>query len=79
MPKFITRLLRHRQGVQREADGAVHYDQVIDECQKKQLDNNEHWSVDTKKEFVNAPHLSLAEWISVLAKGGGRKKGFQYC
>ena len=34
VPKFITRLLRHRQGVQREADGAVHYDQVIDECQK---------------------------------------------
>ena len=32
--KFITRLLRHCQKVYREADGAVHYDQVIDECKK---------------------------------------------
>ena len=32
--KFITRLLRHSQEVYREADGAVHYDQVIDECKK---------------------------------------------
>ena len=33
--KFITRLLGHSQEVYREADGAVHYDQVIDECKKK--------------------------------------------
>ena len=57
VPKFITRLLRHRQGVQREADGAVHYDQVIDECQKKQFDNNEHWSVDTKEGIRQCPTL----------------------
>ena len=41
--KFITRLLRHSQEVYREVDGAVHYDQVIDECKKKQSD---------KKDFV---------------------------
>ena len=32
MSKFITRLLRHSQKVRREDDGAVQYDQVIDEC-----------------------------------------------
>ena len=33
--KFITRLLRHGQKVYREDEGAVHCDQVIDECKKK--------------------------------------------
>ena len=37
--KFITRLQRHSQEVYRGADGAVHYDQVIDECKKRQFDN----------------------------------------
>ena len=32
-----------------------------------------------KKDFVNAPHWSIEKWISVLAKGGGQKKRFQYC
>ena len=32
-----------------------------------------------KKDFVNAPHWSFQKWISVLAKGGGHKKRFQYC
>ena len=32
--KFITRLLRHSQEVHRVADGAVHYNQVVDECKK---------------------------------------------
>ena len=35
--KFITRLQRHSQKVHREDDGAVHYDQVIVECKKKQF------------------------------------------
>ena len=39
--KCITRLLRHSQQVYREADGAVHYDQVIGECKKWQSDNTE--------------------------------------
>ena len=42
--KFITRLLRHSQKVYRETDGAVHYDQVTDECKKKQSDNTGYWS-----------------------------------
>ena len=77
--KFFTRLLRHSQKVYREADGAVHYDQVIDECKKKQSDNTGHWSDEMKKHFVNAQHWSIEKWVSVLAKGGGQKKRFQYC
>ena len=77
--KFITRLLRHSQEVHREAGGAVHYDQVIDEYKKKQSDNTEYWSDEVKKDFINAPYWSIEEWISVLAKGGGDKKRFQYC
>ena len=72
--KFITRLLRHR-----EADGAVHCDQVIDECKKRQSDSTGYWSDEMKKNFVNAPHWSIEKRISVLAIGGGQKKWFQYC
>ena len=72
--KFITRLLRHGQKVQREDDGAVRYDLVIDECKNKQFDNTEYWSVETKKHFVNAQNWSVDKWISVLAKGGGQKR-----
>ena len=32
-----------------------------------------------EKDFVNAPHWSIQKWMSVLAKGGGQKKRFQYC
>ena len=32
-----------------------------------------------KKDFVNAPHWSIENWVSVLAKGGGQKKRFQSC
>ena len=39
--KFITRLLRHSKKVHREDDGAVEYDQVVDECKGKQFDNTE--------------------------------------
>ena len=40
---LITRLLRHSQKVYREADGAVHCDQVIDECKKKPSDDTGYW------------------------------------
>ena len=60
MSKFITRLQRHSQKVHREDDGAVHYDDVIDECQKRQFDKVEYWSVEKS--------------ISTLARGGGEKK-----
>ena len=65
--KFITRLIRHSQKVYREADGAVHHDQGIDECKKRQSDNTGYWSDEMKKHFVNAPHWSIEKWISVLA------------
>ena len=77
--KFITRLLRHSQKVYREDDGAVHYDQVNDECKKKQSDNTEYWSdeMKVKKHFVNAHNWPIEKWESVLVKGGGQKKRFQ--
>ena len=31
------------------------------------------------RQFAFAPHWSFAKWISVLAKGLGQKKRFQYC
>ena len=77
--KFITRLLRHSKKVHREDDGAVQYDPVMDECKEKQFDNTEYWSVEMEKDLVNAPHWSIEKWMSVLAKGGGQKKRFQYC
>ena len=55
--KFITRLLRHSQKVYREDDGAVHYDQVVNECKEKQSDNTGYWSDEMKKHFVNASAL----------------------
>ena len=79
MSKFITRLLRHSQQVYRQEDGRVHYDQIIDECKTRQSDNTGYWSDEIKKHFVNAPHWSIEKWISVLTKGGGQKKIFQYC
>ena len=79
MSKFITRLLRHSGTSYREADGAVHHDQVVDECNQRQSDDTEYWSDEMKKDFANAPHWSIETWISVLAKGGGQKKRFQYC
>ena len=49
----------------RGPDGAIHYDDIIEEYRKE--------------EFINAPHWSIDKWISVLAKGGGEKQRFQYC
>ena len=66
--KFITRLLRHSKQVNREKDAGVHHDQVIDECKKKLSDDTGYWSDEMKKQFVNAPYLSIDKWISVLGK-----------
>ena len=77
--KFITRFLRHSQYVNRQDDGAIHCDQNIDECKKKLSDDTGYWSVEVMQQFTNAPYWSIDKWISVLAKGGGQKKGFQYC
>ena len=77
--KFITQLLQHSQKVNRQDDGAVHWDQVIDECKKKLSHDTGYWSVEMMNQFANAPFWSIDKWISVLAKGGGQKKRFQYC
>ena len=77
--KFITRLLRHSKQFRREEDGGVHHDLIIDECKKKFSDDTGYWSDEMKKQFDLAPHWSLGKWISILAKGGGQKKRFQYC
>ena len=68
------------QEVYREANGAVHYDQVIDECKKKQCDNTEYWSHEMKKDFVNAPHWSMD--LDISSGQGWRTKekvSIQYC
>ena len=66
MTRVITRLLRHDQTVPRGIDGAIQYNDIIEECRKK-------------KKFDGASQWSLEDWISTLAKGGGAKKRFQYC
>ena len=63
--KAMTRLLRHDRTVPREIDGAVLFDDVLEECRKKKFDGASQWS--------------LNDWISILAGGGGAKKRFQYC
>ena len=63
--KAVTRLRRHDQTVDRDIDGAIQYNDIIEECKKKKVDGASQWS--------------LEEWISTLAKGGGAKKRFQYC
>ena len=65
---------QHSQEVWREPDWAVHHDQVVDECNRKQSSDTGYWSDEMKEDFVNAPHWSIEKWISVLAKGGGRTK-----
>ena len=74
--KFITRLLRHSQEVHREAGGTVHFDQVFDECEKKQSDNTGYWSDEMKKDFVNAPHWSIENGFQFWQDVEDRRKGF---
>ena len=62
--KAMIRLLRHDQSVSRGDDGAVRFDDIMKEFKKK-FDVALQWPTD--------------DWISILAKGGGPKKRFQYC
>ena len=66
------------QKVYREADGAVCYDQPVDECKSGESDNTEYWSGEMKMDFVSVPRWSIEKCFSVLAKCGGQKKRFQY-
>ena len=62
--KFMIRLLRHDKNITREDDGAVRFDDLIEEFKVKFVGTSE-WTVDA--------------WTTFLAKGGGPKKRFQYC
>ena len=46
-------------------EGAIQYNDTIEECMKKKFDG--------------ASQCSLEDWISTLAKGGGANKRFPYC
>ena len=61
---FMIRLLRHDESVPREHDGAVRFDDLVEELKAK-FDCTSQWSVDAR--------------ITFLAKGGGPKKRFQCC
>ena len=61
--KAMIRLLRPDQTVPRD-DGAVPFDDVLEEFRKKKFDGASQWPIN--------------DWISVLAKGGPKKR-FQYC
>ena len=63
--KFITRLLRHSKQVNREEDGGVYHDQVIDECKKKLSDDTGYWSDEMKKH-------------SPMLRSGQRTNGYQF-
>ena len=74
--KFITQLLRHSQKVLQEEDGGVHYDQIIDECKKKQSDNPGCWSDGVKKHFIHAQHWSIENGNQFWQKVEDSRKGF---
>ena len=61
----ICQVLRHDQSIPREDDGAVSFDDVLEEFKKKKFDGAVQWSFD--------------DWISFLVKGGGPRKRFQNC
>ena len=63
----MTRLLRHDQNIPQDTDGAIKYEDIDEEFNKRK-----------KKKFEGTSQWSLNDWISILAKGGGAKKRFQY-
>ena len=63
--KAVTRLLRHDTQVLRRPGAALHYDEIIEKCKRKEFDGASQWSFE--------------DWISKLARGGGANKIFQYC
>ena len=64
--KAMIRLLRRDQTIPRETDGAVKFDDLIEEFKKK-------------KRFDGALQWKIEDWISILARGGGQMTTFQYC
>ena len=78
MSKFITQLLRHKE-VGREEDARVPFDSIVDKCKEVLSEDSRYWSDEIKEKLSMAPYWSADKWIDVLSKGGGQKKGFQYC
>ena len=62
--KFTTRTLRHESSIPRDEDGAVRFDDLIERL---------------KEHFVSTLQWTVMTLSNFLAKGGGRKKRFQYC
>ena len=60
--------IRHDQNFHRETDGAVRYEDIVEEFNKRKRTN-----------FEGASQWSLNDWISILEKEGRAKRGFQYC
>ena len=61
----IARFLRHDQSVPRGSDGAIQYDDIIEECRKKKFDDASQWL--------------LEDWISTLARRvEERRKDFNF-
>ena len=63
--KAMIRPPRHGQSHPREEDGAVRFDDILEEVKKMKVDSASQWS--------------LNDWISTLAKGGRAKKRFPDC
>ena len=53
--KAMTRLLRHDQNIPQETDGAVKYEDIVEEFNKRKKRGASQWS--------------LNGWISILARG----------
>ena len=64
LSKFMTGTLRHDSSIPREEDGAVTFDDVIEKLKEK---------------FVSTLQWTVNAWVNSLAKGGEKKKRFQYC
>ena len=62
--KAMIRLLRHNPSISREDNGAIRFDDIMEEFKAK-FDGTSQWPT--------------YDWITFLAQGGGPKKRFQYC
>ena len=63
--KAITRLLRDDQSIPRGSDGAIHCNDIIEECRKKKFDDASQWL--------------LEDWRSTLAKRNALKNQVFWC
>ena len=62
--QFMTRTLRHEAPILEKFDEAIKFDDLIEKLKIK---------------FAGTPQWTVSIWVNSLAKGGGKKKRFQYC